>query len=221
MTVTAPPGAVRPPPSVTRPRSPTTGYWIGGLLTAAAVIGALIWVLVAFLEYQQQVDRYPRMTVPGLATVQLSDTSTRVLYYENTRGTTTPTLAQLAVTVTDSSGAPVTVRAYTGDLRYDVPGENSRVGRAVAEFHPTQPGTYQIRSASTDVTGTLAIGGDIVWDIAPHAIGAAALSCSAAPPASPCSSSPACAAPTLAANSLGGSPCIPVPIRPGSTAALT
>ena len=176
MTLTPSPGAVLPPPSVTtRPRPSTRGYWIGGLLTAAAVIGALIWVLVASFEYRQQVDRYPRMTVPGGATVQVSDTSTRVLYCENTRGTTTPTLAQLAVTVTDTSGAPVGVRAYTGDLCYDVPGENSRVGRAVAELHPTQPGTYQVSSAATDVTGTLAVGGDIVWDIAPHAIGAAAL----------------------------------------------
>jgi hypothetical protein len=145
------------------------------LLTAAAVIGAVIWVVVAFFEYQQQVDRFPRMTVPGVATVQVSDTSTRVLYYENVRGTTTPTLAELAVTVTDTSGAAVAVASYTGDLRYDVPGENGRVGRAVAEFHPNVPGTYQIRSAATAVTGTLAVGSDIVWDIAPHAIGAAAL----------------------------------------------
>lgn len=176
MTVTAPPGAVLTPPAETiRPRPSTRGYWIGGLLTAAAVIGAVIWVVVAFFEYQQQVDRFPRMTVPGVATVQVTDTSTRVLYYENTRGTTTPSFSQLAVTVTDSSGAPVTVGGYSGDLRYDVPGENGRVGRAVAEFHPNQPGIYQVRSTATDVTGTLAVGSDILWDIAPHAIGAAAL----------------------------------------------
>jgi hypothetical protein len=132
-------------------------------------------VVVAFLEYQQQVDRFPRMTVPGVATVQVSDTSTRVVYYENTRGTATPSLSQLAVSVSDSSGAPVTVRPYTGDLRYDVPGENSRVGRAVAEFHPNQAGRYQVRSNAINVSGTLAVGGDVVWDIAPHAIGAAAL----------------------------------------------
>jgi hypothetical protein len=158
-----------------RPRPSTRGYWLGGLLTAGAVIGAVIWVVVAFFEYQQQIDRYPRTTVPGVATVQVSDSSTRVLYYENTRGTTTPTVAQLAVSVTDASGASIDVTPYDGDLRYDVPGDNSRVGRAVAEFHPNQPGAYQVRSAAVDVTGTLAIGGDIVWDIAPHAIGAGAL----------------------------------------------
>lgn len=176
MTVTAPPGAVRTPPAgTTRPTPSTRGYWIGGLLTAAAVIGAVLWVVVAFFEYQQQVDRFPRMTVPGVATVRVTDTSTRVLYYENTRGATTPAYSQLALTVTDSDGAPLAVSRYTRDLRYDVPGDNSRVGRAVAEFHPTQPGTYQVRSAANGVTGTLAIGGDIVWEIAPHVIGAGAL----------------------------------------------
>lgn len=174
MTVTAPPGAVMPPATRTS-RPSTRGYWIGGLLTAGAVIGAIIWVVVAFIDYQQQVDRFPRTTVPGVATVQLTDTSTRVLFYENTRGTTTPTLAQLAVTVTDPTGAPVTVTPYTGDLRYDVPGDNSRVGRAVAEFHPDAVGTYQVRSAPAGLVGTLAVGGDIVWDIAPHALGAGAL----------------------------------------------
>jgi hypothetical protein len=175
MTVTAPPGAVLPPPTATQPRPSTRGYWLGGILTAAAVVGAAIWLVVTFFEYQQQIDRYPRLTVPGVATVQVADTSARVLFYENTRGATTPTYSQLVVTVTDSAGAPVTVSPYGGDLRYDVPGDNSRVGHAVAEFHPTQPGSYQVRSAATDVTGTLAVGDDFVWDIAPHAIGAGLL----------------------------------------------
>ena len=66
MTVTAKPGVVIPPPTGTRPHPSTRGYWLGGVLTAAAVIGAVIWVVVAFFDYQHQIDRYPRMTVPGV-----------------------------------------------------------------------------------------------------------------------------------------------------------
>lgn len=176
MTVTAPPGPVLSSPPTVRPRPSTRGYWVGGLLTAAAVIGALLWIVVAFFEYQQQIDRFPRTTIPGIATVQLADTSTRVLYYENTRRTTTPTLAELGLTVFDPRGTAVTVTPYAGDLRYDVPGEKSRVGRAIAEFRPTEPGAYTVTSSpTTGVTGTLAVGDDVVRDIAPHAIGAVAL----------------------------------------------
>jgi hypothetical protein len=146
------------------------------LLTGAAVIGAVIWVVLAFFDYQRQIDRYPRLTVPGVATVRVTDSAARVMYYENTRGTATPTLSQLRVTVTDPTGTPVAVTPYSGDLRYDVPGDTGRVGRDVAEFDLNQVGTHQVRSAATaPVTGTLAVGGDTVWDVAPHAIGAGAV----------------------------------------------
>jgi len=176
MTVTAQPGALLSPSAPTRPRPSTRGYWLGALLTAAAVIGAAVWVVIAFFDYQHQIDRFPRTTIPGVATVQLTDTSTRVLYYENNRGAATPALADLALDVSGPNGAVVAVTRYSGDLRYDVPGDNGRIGRAVAEFHPSEPGAYQVTSApTTTVTGSLAVGSNIVWDMAPHAIGAAAL----------------------------------------------
>ena len=56
----------------------TAGYWLGGLLTGAAVIGAVIWVVLAFFGYQWQTDRYPRLTVPGVVTVRVIDSATRV-----------------------------------------------------------------------------------------------------------------------------------------------
>jgi len=175
MTIATPPGAALLPPVVARRRPSTRGYWIGGLLTAAAVIGAISWIVVAFFAYQRQIDSYSRMTVPGIAAVQLTDTSTCVLYYENVRGTPTPTTAELGLAVTDPAGASVAVTPYGGDLRYDVP-SNSRIGRAVATFRPSQVGTYQIGSApTTGVAGTLAVGGDIVRDAVPHPLGAGAL----------------------------------------------
>jgi hypothetical protein len=176
MTIATPPGAALPPHAVIRPAPSTRGYWIGGLLTAAAIIGAISWVVVAFFAYQQQIDGYLRMTVPGVAAVQVSDTSTRVLYFEGVRGAMTPTTSELGLTVTDPVGVPVAVSPYGGDLRYDVPGDSSRVGRAVAQFHPDQVGTYQVGSAPTaGVVGTLAVGADAVRDIGLHVLGAGAL----------------------------------------------
>ena len=183
MTTTVQPPVLPTPTSAPR-RVSTAGYWIGSLITAAAVIGAICWALVAFLDYQHTLDRYPRMTVPGFATVQVNDTATRVLYYESPRGTTTPALIDLALTVTGPSGTTVPVTAYGHDIRYDVPRYDGhlvphydgRIGHAVAQFHPDQAGVYQIRSAATaGVTGTVAIGRDFVWDVLPHAIGAGAL----------------------------------------------
>lgn len=174
--IATPPGAALPPLAVAGPGPSTRGYWIGGLLTAAAVVGAIIWVVVAFFTYQQQIDGYLRMTVPGVAAVQVTDTSTRVLYFEDVRGAITPTTSELGLTVTDPAGASVAVSPYGGDLRYDVPGDSSRVGRAVAQFHPNQVGTYHVGSAPTAaVVGTLAVGGDAVRDIGLHVVGAGAL----------------------------------------------
>ncbi len=49
-------------------------------------------------------------------------------------------------------------------------------GRAVATFRPSQVGAYQIGSApTTGVAGTLAVGGDIVRDAVPYAVGGGAL----------------------------------------------
>jgi hypothetical protein len=146
------------------------------MLTSAAVIGAIIWVVVAFVGYQQQIDGYPRMTAPGVAAVQVTDTSTRVLYFEDVRGAITPTTSELGLTVSDPAGASVAVSPYGGNLRYDVPGDSSRVGRAVAQFHPDQVGTYQVRSAPTvGIVGALAVGRDAVRDTVTYVLGAGAL----------------------------------------------
>lgn len=177
MTTTAPPTVVLPPPVRTPPRRVSAaGYWIGSLLTAAAVIGATCWAIVAYFDYQHRIDSYPRMTVPGTATVQVTDTSNRIVFYESNRGTGAPAETDLGLTVTGPSGATVPVTSYSGDLRYDVPGQHARIGHAVAQFHPDQVGTYRLIAApSPGVTGTLAIGTDFVWDVVPHAVGVVAV----------------------------------------------
>jgi hypothetical protein len=152
-------------------RPSSLGYWIGGALIAAACIGAAAWAVFAFFGYVDQVNGFQRMTVPGTATVHVTQSTTRVLYYESTGPT--PSLGQLGVHVTGPGGNTATVTPYPGDLRYDVPPVNpSRVGKAIASFDATTPGNYTISASTvTSTGGTIAIGGDILWDAAPHIIG--------------------------------------------------
>jgi hypothetical protein len=163
------PQPVRPAGTPHRPSS--LGYWIGGALIAAACIGAAIWAVLAFVGYTNQVNSFQRMTVPGTATVHLTQPATRVLYYES-QGPA-PSLAQLGVHVTGPAGGAVTVTPYSGDLRYDVPPVNpTRVGKAIASFDATTPGNYTISgSKATRTGGMIAIGSDLLWDAAPHIIG--------------------------------------------------
>ena len=146
MSITSP---ARPPvrPAGTPHRPSSLGYWIGGGLIAAACIGAVIWAVLAFFGYTDQVNSFQRMTVPGTATVHITRPATRVLYYESTGPA--PSLAQLGLHVPGPAGNAVTVTPYSGDLRYDVPPVNpTRTGKAIASFDATVPGNYTI-SAST------------------------------------------------------------------------
>jgi hypothetical protein len=114
------------------------------------------------------------MTVPGTATVHVTQPTTRVLYYESTGPA--PTLGQLGLHVTGPAGNLVGVTPYSGDLRYDVPPVNPTRGEAVASFDATTPGNYTIRASKATWTGgTIAVGSDLLWDAAPHIIGTIAV----------------------------------------------
>ena len=173
MSVTSPvPSPVRP--AGPRRRASRLGYWVGGGLVAAACIGAVAWVVLAFFGLANQVNGFQRMTVPGTATVHVAQVGTRVLYFEGPR--TGALSGQLGIQVTGPRGNPVVVSPYHGDLRYDVPGESGRVGKAIASFQAAAAGDYQISAApGIGAGGTIAIGGDVLWDVVPHIAGAAAV----------------------------------------------
>ena len=72
---------------------------------AAACIGAVAWVVLAFFSLANQVNGFQRMTVPGTATVHVAQVGTRVLYFEGPR-TGAPS-GQLGIQVTGPGGNPV------------------------------------------------------------------------------------------------------------------
>lgn len=166
----------RPAPPVGRApaaRPGTARYWIGAALMTVGVIGAALWVALGWLALMHHVDGFTRMAVPGTATVHVNADTKSVFYTEHFRGVADVTAAD--ITVTSPSGQLVLVSPYAYDLRYDVPGDNNRVGRAVASFRSTAAGNYTVSVSGVPAGSTVAIGDDVVWDALPHVIGAVAL----------------------------------------------
>ena len=161
------------------PRWPAPGSVTAGLLGRRRAGGSRVhWRrglgYVAFFGLTNQVNGFQRMTVPGTATVHVAQAATRVLYFEGPR--TAPPSGQLGIQVTGPAGNPVVVSAYRADLRYDVPGESGRAGKAIASFQAAAAGDYQISAGpGTSAAGTIAVGGDVLWDVVPHIAGAAAV----------------------------------------------
>ncbi|HYN29198.1 MAG TPA: hypothetical protein VES95_04920 [Dermatophilaceae bacterium] len=160
-------------PAAPRRRPGTAGYWVGALVTLVATLGALLWGAGAFLGWRAHIEDFPRVTVPGAAVVTLTDTGTRILYVEHDRSITDPAVP--AITVTAPSGATVPVSAYSGEMRYDVPGATGRVGDAVAVFTATEPGAYRLTIPASDTDATVAVGDDLVWGWGPQLAGIVAL----------------------------------------------
>ena len=57
------------------------GYWIGGGLIVAGVLGAVLWFVLSLVRLGDQVDEFQRVRVPGEATVQL-EAQKYIVYFE-------------------------------------------------------------------------------------------------------------------------------------------
>lgn len=170
MSVTSP---ARPPvrQAGTPHRPSNLGYWIGAGIVAAASIGCVVLAMLAFFGYTDQINSFQRMTVPGTAIVPVANPAARVLYYEGTAPA--PGLVQLGIHVTGPAGDAVEVTPYRGDLRYDLPSVRpAQIGQAIASFDATARGDYRISAlTATSAGGTIAIGGDLLWDAGPYILG--------------------------------------------------
>jgi hypothetical protein len=95
---------------------------------------------------------------------------TKVLYVEAARRTPVPTVR---FAVVDPSGHAVPVQTYGGDLRYDVPDEPGRIGRAMATFEAGIAGAYSIEVIGPKTDGAIvAIGDDVARPSVPQILGA-------------------------------------------------
>ena len=153
-----------PPPKVKRPR------WILGSLVILGFGVAICWGLATHLGMLDHISAFERVPIPSSEVTVISEPGTKVLYLEGGRRVTVPTVRFVVV---DPSGHALPVQTYEGDLRYDVPGEPGRIGRAVATFEANDKGVYSIDVIGPSTQGAIvAIGDDVARPSVPQILGA-------------------------------------------------
>jgi hypothetical protein len=156
-----------PPPNHNRPR------WIAGTLVLFGVGVAIWWGVASYLGMLDRISALERVPIPSSRVTVISEPVTKVLYVEAARRTPVPAVR---FAVVDPSGRAVAVRTYEGDLRYDVPDEPGRIGRAVATFEANAAGVYSIDVTGPSTDGAIvAIGGDVARPSVPAILGALSL----------------------------------------------
>ena len=205
LTELRPPPTVPPiPPRQARKRPSTAGYWVAAVVAVLGLTAAFLWGAVGIHTTQDRIDGFDRLTVPGAATVSVTEPGTMVVYHESAAevaryaeptasgriasrwdpGTRTivtvrypsdaPTWEQLGLSVTGPGGAAVPVATYRSSTRYDV--EPGRAGRAVATFEARTAGPYRVSATRAPEAGaTLAVGADIARGLVLTRLGAVIL----------------------------------------------
>ena len=153
-----------------------------GLAILVAVVGATaaaLWAITGFLDQIQRPEQFARTEVPGITSVEITQTGSHVIYVE---GAGSVELGSADLTVIGPQGTQVEVRPYEMDLRYDVPGAPGEVGTAVAVFDANRTGTYQVgtQAVAADQSTGLAVGDDLAPEVirtvaVPSTIGALVL----------------------------------------------
>ena len=125
------------------------GYWLGGALVAAGVLGAVVWLVVSFLAIDDKVGDFQRVPVPGEETVGL-ETRKYVIYYESS--TADEFVPAFSIDIVDAAtGAPTPIAGYGGTLTYSYSGHE---GSAVATVTPPTAGDYLVRTDGDPGVGT-------------------------------------------------------------------
>jgi hypothetical protein len=122
------------------------GYWIGGGLIAAGVVGAVLWFVFSLLNLDNEVDDFQRVPVPGERTVQL-EARKYVIYFEGPNADEAVPQFEIAITDTDTE-RPLETSTYGGSLTYSF-GEE---GSAQATITPPRAGTYAVRTGGAEAT---------------------------------------------------------------------
>jgi hypothetical protein len=146
------------------------GYWIGGLLIASGIAGAIVWAILAFTHIVDTVGAFDRIPIPGSRTLELG--AHKVVIYIEGPGAdeSTPTVA---LTVTDArTEQRIPVATYSSSLTYSF----DTTGSAVATVTPPRAGRYEIRASAQNPGGfQLAIGESIAGKIVATILGAFAV----------------------------------------------
>ena len=116
------------------------GYWIGGALVVAAIVGAIAYGLLGFRSIDRSVDDFVRVAAPGSRTVQLEDRK-YVVYYEGP-GADEDTVPPVQVAIVDArTGRRLPIADYEDELTYSLGGHEGTAQRTVT---PPRPGRYVV-----------------------------------------------------------------------------
>jgi Domain of unknown function (DUF4234) len=148
------------------------GYWIGGGVIAVGVLGAVLWFVGSLLRLSDEVDDFPRVSVPGEATIEL-EARKYIVYYESSTAEESVPAVELAITEA-RTGAPLAISPYSGSLTYSFPDHE---GAALATVTPGQAGAFAVRTDSALATSgaSVALGRSLAWPILRGILGAFAI----------------------------------------------
>jgi Domain of unknown function (DUF4234) len=147
------------------------GYWIGGGLIAAGVVGAVLWFVTSAMRLSNEVNDFQRLPVPGDATMRL-DARKYVIYYEGRNAERFEGSIEIAI-ADAGTGAALAVAPYRGSLTYSF----DRDGSALATVTPPRDAAYVIRTASREPVrdAQVALGRSLAWPILRSLLGTFAI----------------------------------------------
>lgn len=159
------------PLSGNEPRPPSkAGYWIGALLIAAGVIGAIVWIGYRALAFDEAIDDFERVPVGQVGTISL-DEGDFVVYAE--RGAGEPlalAVGEVRMRPAGERGQRVEFEDYDTEFTYDFGG--NRVGRAQYTFEIEEAGDYQVAVEDLGSATTAAFGPSVAGDLVAIGVGA-------------------------------------------------
>jgi hypothetical protein len=149
------------------------GYWLGGGLIIAAIVGAILWFVLSIMAMTDAVDDFVRVPAGSTGAVHL-EAKKYVIYAEGPNADEFSRF--LNATITDLENRRVPTPPYTSSLTYSFGGHE---GSAQATVTPPRAGSYKV-SAPQNFGGAgqaegVALGESIAGRIVRSILGAFAI----------------------------------------------
>ena len=101
------------------------GYWIGGGLIVAGVVGAILWGVLSFLAIDDTVDDFARAPAPGMARVELE--ARKYIVYVEGPGVDRDFSPPVEILVVDPRrDRALPIAGYSASLTYSMSGHSGR-----------------------------------------------------------------------------------------------
>ena len=149
-------------------RASRAWYWVALAILAVGVLLPAVWGVTSVSSANEKATAFPRATVPGAVTVDVTDPGDQMIYFT---GAGDQGLVS-GLRVTDPAGASVPITPYDLAVKVDLVGD---VGTAVATFPAPAKGAYTVTSAGSGARGAIAVGDNVGRDALPDVLGALAV----------------------------------------------